>query len=164
MKKKLLLGMLLATALSSGGLFALGIGAQAGYVAGPNHASMALTLKLAPAPWVFAFTLDGLSSNHLGIGITADNWVVTEKIAGPFSFFGGLGVAGSVHMADERYISLFAGGRALVGVNVFVVPNIFELYTQIAWQPGLQFYSNDQNRVDFVLLSFPVNVGFRFWI
>ncbi len=164
MNKKILSVLVMAVALSATSLFALGIGAQAGYVAGPNHSNGALTFKLDSSPWVFALNVDGLSTDYVGIGLTADRWIANRVFASPLAYFYGFGFAGSVYSYNDTYSYLFVGARALFGINVFVIDGFLELYAQAAWQPGVNFYGNNTDRAEIVVNSFPVNLGFRFWI
>ena len=68
-----------------------------------------------------------------------------------------------VALGDQKNMvfsgSLVTYGRALVGTNVFLLDKFLELYLQAAWQPGLYIASG----IHPVLVSFPINAGFRFW-
>lgn len=145
-------------------LFALGIGAQAGYVAGPNHSNGAVTFKLDTAPWVFALNIDGLSNDYLGIGLTADRWLANRTIETPLAYYYGWGLAGSLVSANDKYTNVFLGVRALIGMNMFVVDKFLELYAQVAWQPGIAINLDGKDGMFLNPISFPVNIGFRFWI
>jgi len=154
----------LVLTLSAANVFAVGIGAQAGYVAGPNYSNGALTFKLDNAPWVFALNVDHLSSNSLGIGLTADRWLANPILDSPLAYYYGWGLAGSFSAQNDEYSNLFLGVRALVGINAFVVHNFLELYAQVAWQPGVNIHTAYDSGANMVIISFPVNIGFRFWI
>jgi hypothetical protein len=140
-------------------VFALGIGAQAGYVGG--GAGGALTFKLDTAPWVFAVNVDRLV-NPLSIGGTADMWLANKNFAGPFNYYYGWGVAAGLNIYDSG-LGLYAGARALAGINVFVLDKFLEFYLQAAWQPGIDLRLGNNFAVEPVFVRFPVNLGFRFW-
>jgi len=154
--KKLTVVLALLLVLTTTSVFALGIGAQAGYVGG--GAGGALTFKLDDAPWLFA--LDANSFVPLSIGLTADMWLANNTLAGPLNYYYGWGLAGSVALGD---LGLFVGARALVGLNIFVLDNFLEFYLQAAWQPGIDLRLGNNFSVKPVFESFPVNLGFRFW-
>lgn len=164
MNKRIFSVLILVFAIGTVNVFAFGIGAQAGYVAGPNYSNGALTFKLDTAPWVFALNIDGVSDHYLGIGLTADMWLKNKMIERPLAYYYGWGLAGSFVVADENYTNVFLGGRALIGINAFVVDKFLELYAQVAWQPGVNIYLADDNGFELVTISFPINIGFRFWI
>jgi len=150
--------------LSAANVFAGGIGAQAGYVAGPNYSNGALTFKLDNAPWVFALNVDHISSNSLGLGFTADRWLANPALDAPFAYYYGWGLAGSFSSLNDVYGDVFLGARALMGINAFVVRDFLELYAQVAWQPGVNLHVADNSGASLVVISFPINLGFRFWI
>lgn len=164
MNKRFFCAAALAVTLGAANAFAVGIGAQAGYVAGPNASNGALTFKLDETPWVFALNVEGLSSDYLGIGITADMWLANKTIEKPLAYYYGWGLAGSAMFANGDYSALFLGGRALIGLNAFVVDDFLELYAQAAWQPGVNVHFADDSGLELVTISFPINVGFRFWL
>ncbi len=164
MKKKLVCVLSLMLILGSVSIFAIGIGAQAGYVAGPNYSNGALTFKLDTTPWVFALNIDGMSNDYLGIGLTADNWIANKPIEAPLNYYYGWGLAGSLVSSHDKYTDIFLGVRGLVGINAFVVDKFLELYAQIAWQPGIVINLEGNSGMYLDPLSFPVNLGFRFWL
>ncbi|HKL84698.1 MAG TPA: hypothetical protein VJ861_00010 [Treponemataceae bacterium] len=164
MNKRIISILSLMLILGAGSLFAIGIGAQAGYVAGPNYSNGALTFKLDSTPWVFALNVDGMSNHYLGIGLTADRWIANKTIERPLAYYYGWGLAGSFVSVDDQYTSVFLGARALIGINAFLVDKFLELYAQVAWQPGIVINLNGNNGMYLDAISFPVNVGFRFWI
>jgi len=164
MKKSFFSVLALVLIFSSTSIFALGIGAQAGYVAGQNHSNGALTFKLDTAPWVFALNVDGIFNDYLGIGITADRWIANKIIESPLAYYYGWGLAASLNSSHEKYTNVFLGARALIGINAFLVDNFLELYAQIAWQPGVVIKLEKNSGMYLEALSFPVNIGFRFWI
>lgn len=164
MNKRFFCIVSLVLVFSTGSMFALGIGAQAGYVAGHNHSNGALTFKLDTSPWVFAINVDGINHDYLGIGLTADRWIANKTIGKPIAYYYGWGLAGSLYSAHERFSNVFLGARALIGLNAFLVDNFLELYAQIAWQPGVVIHVNGDDRIYLDAISFPVNIGFRFWI
>ena len=156
--------MTLVLTLSAANIFALGIGAQAGYVAGPNYSNGAITFKLDNAPWVFALNVDHLTQNSLGIGLTADRWIANPILDSPLAYYYGWGLAGSFSAQNDVYSNVFLGARALMGINAFVVRDFLELYAQVAWQPGVNIHTAYTSGANLILISFPVNLGFRFWI
>jgi len=162
MNKKILAVLTLALAIGTTNVFAFGIGAQGGYVAGSSYSGGALTFKLDDNPWVFAVNAD-LGSNYLGLGVTGDMWLAHETFADPFAYYYGWGLAGSFATAGDN-TNLFAGVRAVGGVNVMLLDNFLELYGQVAWQPGINIWVAGDSGIDPVFFSFPVNLGFRFWL
>jgi hypothetical protein len=162
MRKKLFATVLLAVVLGSSSLFAFGIGLQGGFIAGnAGYGNGAVTFKLDDMPWIFA--ANASFGDHLGFGITADNWLANKELAAPLKYYYGWGLAGSVFLSDG-WQTLFAGGRALAGVNLFVLDDVLEFYLQVAWQPGISVYIGDKSGLDPVLFSFPGAFGFRFWL
>ncbi len=162
MKKKIFAVIVLACVLGTASVFATGIGAQAGYVAGGHGVGGALTFKLDKSPWVFALHVDGLSTDYLGFGLTADNWLANKTFASPFAYYYGWGLAGAFNTWGNG-ASVFVGARLVGGVNVFLA-KAFELYAQVAWQPGINIgVSGDYAGIKPVFVSFPINLGFRFW-
>ena len=156
--KKITVILALLLVLTTSSVFALGIGAQAGYTA--TGVGGALTFKLDDAPWLFA--LDANSFVPLSIGLTADMWLANNTLAGPLNYYYGWGLAGSVALGGE-HLGLFVGARALVGLNIFVLDNFLEFYLQAAWQPGVFLVLADKVGMAPALLNFPANFGFRFW-
>ncbi len=156
--KKLTVVLALLLVLTTTSVFALGIGAQAGYVGG--GAGGALTFKLDTAPWVFAVNVNSFG-NLLSIGGTADMWLANKNFAGPFNYYYGWGVAAGLNIDDG--LGLYAGARALAGINVFVLDKFLEFYLQAAWQPGISLLFADASNVGLNFVNFPVNLGFRFW-
>lgn len=162
MNKKILATLILSVFLGSSGLFALGIGLQGGFTAGGGYGSGAVTFKLDSMPWVFA--ANGSFGNALGFGITADKWIANKNLTGPLNYFYGWGLAGSFFIT-ENYQSVSVGARILGGLNMFLLDNFLELYLQGAWQPEVNIgLSKDHSGLDAVLINFPINLGFRFWL
>ena len=162
MNKKFLGLMAALIVLGSTSVFAFGIGAQLGYTAGGNSTGAAVTFKLDSVPWVFAVDVGGIGSNYMSFGLTADMWLANKTFAKPFGYFYGWGLAGSfAGSGDSAY--LFLGGRVYLGVNAFFA-KVFELYAQVAWQPGISFYFSDNGGISPVIASFPLNLGFRLWL
>ena len=163
MKQKIFAVIVLACVLGTASVFATGIGAQAGTVAGHDFGfGGALTFKLDKSPWVFALHVDGLSTNYLGFGLTADNWLANPTFAKPFAYYYGWGLAGSFETFGNG-ARLFVGARLVGGINVFLA-KAFELYAQVAWQPGLYVgVSGDYAGAHADFVAFPINLGFRFW-
>ena len=155
MNKKIIALLLVVALASTGAVFAkTGVGVQGGYNFG-GGAGAALTFKLDSLPCVFALDL-GLG-NGIAVGLTADWWIANPKIEGTWGWYYGVGLAGSLYLGDVLHFGAY--GRALVGTNVFLLDKFLELYLQAAWQPGLYIASGIQP----VLVSFPINAGFRFW-
>ena len=139
-------------------VFALGIGPQGGYAV-QGAPSGALTLKVDSLPCVFAITAD--FTEPVALGVTADWWVANPKIEGTWGYFYGLGLAGSVTVGENAG-AIFAGGRAFVGTNIFLLNNFIELYLQAAWQPGVSIHNGGVTPV-ITKGAFPINLGLRFW-
>ena len=158
--KKLFSVLAVLFVLGTVNVFALGIGPQGGYTVG-GAGNGALTFKVDSIPCVFAVTAD--IGNVTSVGLTADWWVANPKIEGTWGYYYGLGLAGSAVVGNDSG-AMFAGGRALVGTNVFFINNFIELYLQIAWQPGVAIAGGGGNGgIHPVLNQFPINLGLRFW-
>ena len=156
MNKKIIALFLVVALASTGAVFAkTGLGLQGGYVVG-GDAGAAVTFKIDSLPCVFAVDL-GFPAGGLSLGVTADWWIQNPKIEGTWGWYYGVGLAGSLSLGDV--LNFGAYGRALVGTNVFLLDKFLELYLQAAWQPGLYIASG----IHPVLVSFPINAGFRFW-
>lgn len=156
--KKLLAVLAVLFVMGTTSVFALGIGAQGGANLGAGSSSAALTFKLDDKPFVFA--VDGsFWSNYIGVGLTADMWLANPTISGPFGYFYGWGLAGSVGLGND-YLGLNIGARLLGGLNFKILDGFIELYIQAAWQPTLAILPE----LGFGFLNFPVNGGIRFWL
>lgn len=136
-------------------VFALGIGPQGGYTVNGTP-SGAVTFKVDSLPCVFAVTAD--IGKVTSVGLTADWWIANPTITGPWHWFYGVGLAGSV-VVGKDVGAVFVGGRALVGTNVYLLDNFLELYLQLAWQPGIVIHDGIHPTFD----QIPINVGLRFW-
>ena len=158
MNKKLIALVAVLVLVSSASVFAVGIGAQAGLVTG-GGTDASLTFKLDGSPYIFAVNVGGLGTNYMSIGITADSWMANKTFAKPFAYFYGVGVAGNFGVAGNN-ANIGVAARLVGGINVFLAKQ-FELYGQIAWQPGIQI--STAGGITPVIGLFPVNVGFRFW-
>ncbi len=152
MNKKIIAVLALLILVGSASVFATGIGAQAGSVAGKTAG--ALTFKLNKSPYVFALNLKDIGADT-EVGISMDNWLANKTFASPFAYYYGYGFAGGISTGSN---TISAGLRLVGGVNVFIA-KVFEFYAQVAWQPTLEITSG----VGFEFGYFPVNVGFRFW-
>lgn len=136
-----------------------GIGAQFGSNLGNSiGGNAALTFKLNTVPCVFAADL-GFGSSYFAAGLTADWWSANPKIEGSWRYYYGLGVGGSVHIANGGFGHFSAGPRAVLGTNIFVLKGALEFYLQGAYQP-LVIISDG---LSFAWFNFPVAAGFRFW-
>ena len=153
--KKLFSVLAVLFVLGTVNVFALGIGAQAGYTVN-GAPSGALTFKVDKVPCVFAVNAD--IGDYTAVGITADWWIANPVIEGTWHYYYGVGLAGSFAVGGGDG-AIFVGGRALVGTNVFLINNFLELYLQAAWQPGIVIHDGIHPTYN----QIPVNVGFRFW-
>ncbi len=159
--KKLFAVLSVLFVLGTANMFATGIGAQFGgnVNEGSFGTGAALTFKLDKVPCVFAADL-AFGKNYFAAGLTADWWMANPKIEGTWGYYYGIGVGGSVAIADNAYAGFSVGPRAVLGTNVFLLDRHFELYLQAAYQPLLSI-ANDN--VAFVWVNFPLALGFRFW-
>ena len=153
--KKLFSVLAVLFVLGTVDVFALGIGPQAGYTVNGTP-SGAITFKVDSLPCVFAVNAD--IGKVTSIGLTADWWLANPVITGPWHYFYGVGLAGSM-VVGENNGAVFVGGRALVGTNVYLLDNFIELYLQLAWQPGIVIHDGVHPTYD----QIPVNFGLRFW-
>ena len=131
MKKKFLTVLALLAVLSTSRIFALGIGAQAGFPLGGS-----LTFKVDKLPCVFAADVWS-DPNGVSLGLTADWWIANPKIEGTWGYFYGIGVGGRVHLGEPFDFGI--GPRVVLGTNVFLFDKFLELYLQAAYQPMLYF-------------------------
>ncbi|MCR4742253.1 MAG: hypothetical protein K5866_05230, partial [Treponema sp.] len=155
--KKLFSVLAVLFVMGTTSVFATGLGLQGGPVVGDGVVyGGAITFKLNSAPCVFAVNL--ASFTPLAVGVTADWWIGNPSISGTWGWYYGVGVAGAVYLSNHS-ASVGVYGRALVGTNVFLLKKFLELYINIAWQPGIKI----DNGVDPILVSFPIDFGFRFW-
>lgn len=157
--KKLFSVLAVLFVLGTVNVFALGIGPQGGTNPGGAKGTGALTLKVDSLPCVFAITAD--FTEPVALGVTADWWVANPKIEGTWGYFYGLGLAGSVTIGEDAG-AIFAGGRALIGTNIFLLNNFIELYLQAAWQPGVSIHNGGVTPI-ITRGAFPINLGLRFW-
>ena len=153
--KKLLSVLAVLFVIGTAKVFALGIGAQGGYTVN-GAPSGAVTFKLNNVPCVFAVNAD--IGEVTSIGVTADWWIANPVITGPWCYYYGVGLAGSIAIGNSDGAT-FVGGRALVGTNVFLINKFLELYLQIAWQPGISIHDGIHPVYD----QIPLNAGLRFW-
>ena len=154
--KKLFSVLAVLFVLGTVNVFALGIGPQGGYNPGMGRGNGALTFKVDGVPCVFAITAD--LGDPLSIGLTADWWIANPKIEKTWGYYYGVGLAGSVTVGGDTGV-IWAGGRALVGTNVFFLNNFLELYLQAAWEPGIRIVNGIHPEFNHT----PINVGLRFW-
>ena len=131
MKKKFLTVLALLAVLSTSRVFALGIGAQAGFPPGGS-----LTFKVDSLPCVFAADVYS-KNNGLHLGLTADWWIANPKIEGTWGYFYGVGVGGGVTLGEPFEFAI--GPRVVIGTNVFLFDKFLELYLQAAYQPMFCF-------------------------
>lgn len=158
--KKLFSVLAVLFVMGTANVFSLGIGAQGGYTVG-GGAGGALTLKVDSLPCVFAIDLGSI--NPLSLGVTADYWLANPKIEGPFGYFYGIGLGGSISGLGSDFMSIGVAGRVYVGLNAFLVDRFIELYLQAAWQPTFWIALGEGANAGFVFNSFPMNLGIRFW-
>lgn len=160
MKKRIIAVLVLLLAVSTVSVFALGIGAQAGVVG--TSADLALTIKPDSSTVIFAIN-GNIGSDWGYIGISGDKWVANKSLAKPINYFYGLGAAGGITLGGN---TLTAGiyGRAVIGLNCFLLDDFLEIYLQGAWQPGVVIAVGGDAALDPVLYNFPVNLGVRFWL
>ena len=165
MNKKFL-GILAAlVVLGSTGAFAgAAIGLQGGYNINAGVGG-ALTFKLSNVDAVFAVD-GGIWGNYASLGVTADWWIANPRLAGMIHYFYGPGLAGGIGLNTGNNGGLayiYAGGRFVVGLNVFVIDPL-ELYLQVAGQLGVTFAdTRHDGGIYFPEWSVPLNFGFRFW-
>ena len=158
--KKLFAVLAILLAIGTTSAFAKGkgksiaIGAQAGYPLGG-----ALTFKVPSVPCIFALDFSA-NSDVFNLGVTADWWIANPKIDGTWGYYYGVGVYGGMYGVGSDASVIAVAPRALIGTNVFLLDNFFELYLQGGWQPTFAFYNSGMG-TDFV--NFFANLGFRFW-
>lgn len=159
--KKIALAIVLLVVLGTTSVFAVGLGVQGGYAPGSSGVGGgAITFKL-DKPWVFA--INATFGNYTAVGVTADTWIKNPKLSGGLGYFYGLGLAGSFGTTSD-WSSIFLGARAFLGLNFFVLKGQLEFYLMGAWQPGFWIsVSGNDGQTGLALLSFPLNIGFRFW-
>jgi len=154
--KKLFSVLAVLFVLGTVNVFAIGIGPQGGYNPALKGGNGALTLKIDGVPCVFGISAD--FKDPVSLGVTADWWVANPKIEQTWGYYYGVGLAGSFAVGSNTG-SLFVGGRALVGTNVFFINNFLELYLQAAWEPGIVINDGITPVFNYV----PIDLGLRFW-
>lgn len=162
--KKLFSVLAVLAVMGTANIFAMGIGAQAGYVAGNNGVGGALTFKLDKSPLIFA--VDGAAGNsYFTAGVTADYWLANPKIESTWGYFYGIGAAAGVSFWDNgNGLAIDLAPRVVLGTNIFVLDRKLELYLQGAWQPTFGIAINGTySDAGFQWCRFPINAGFRFW-
>ncbi len=164
MKKRLLAVVAaLFVAGASSAFASAALGVQGGYVAGGGTGNGAITFKVSDVPCVFALDA-AFGGSYLSVGLTADWWIANPKIDGTWGYYYGVGLAGAASLSssgDYSFAQFGFGPRAFVGTNVFILNGFLELYAQLAYQP--MFYVGGDSGFYGNFLSFPVNLGFRFW-
>lgn len=148
--KKTILAILLLGALALPS-FSLGIGGTFGI--GGNSLDAGLSLKLDKLPPVLGIQAS-VGQSALRLGLTADWWLVNEKLAGILKYYLGLGGFVSLGLGNGSYLD--GGVRIPVGLNFFPVKPL-ELFAE--WAPSIGIYPRlpDWRFANFAL-------GFRFWI
>ena len=154
--KKLFSVLAVLFVLGTVNVFALGIGPQGGYNPALKGGNGALTLKVDGVPCVFA--VSATFTDPIALGITADWWIANPVIEQTWHYYYGVGLAGNM-VVGSNVGSVFVGGRALVGTNVFLLNNFIELYLQAAWEPGIVIHDGVTPVFNYV----PIDIGLRFW-
>ena len=159
MKKRIALAALMLC-IACASIFAFGIGVQGGTdVAKHGVTGVAVTFKLSSIPLLFAVEIP--SFDPFALGVSADYWIVNPAIIGnsalSLNWYIGAGIFGDFFIGDDFYAGL--GARVPIGINLFFLKQILELYLQVA--PGVEFEVGNGFDVGFTC---PVNYGLRVWI
>ena len=159
MKKKIVLAaLMLCIACTS--IFAFGIGVQGGTdVVNNGVTGLDITFKLSSIPLMFAVGIP--SFNPFALGVSADYWIVNPSIIGnsvlSLNWYVGVGIFGDFFIGDDFYFGV--GARVPIGLNIYFLKQILELYLQVA--PGIEIDFDNGVDPDFVC---PINYGVRVWI
>lgn len=153
--KKIVLVTVFSLIIGTTSLSAVGIGIQGGINVGPSTGGgLSVTFKLNN-PWVFAVNLS--LGDSIGVGVSADQWVLNNTIVGPLKWFVGWGLYGNLVIGDN--FGFGGGARIPLGLNMYFANGFIEPYIQLAVGLGVSFFDN---------LSFdwsiPINLGIRFWL
>ena len=154
--KKLFSVLAVLFVLGTVNVFTLGIGPQGGYNPALKGGNGALTFKVDKVPCVFA--VSATFTDPIALGITADWWIANPVIEQTWHYYYGVGLAGNMVVGSDAG-SMFVGGRALVGTNVFLINNFIELYLQAAWEPGIVIHDGITPIFNYT----PIDIGLRFW-
>ena len=155
MKKKIIAVLVLALVASTVSIFALGIGVQGGGFTQNIPGNVAITFKVDQSPLVFA-TNFYIDSNTFLVGLTGDYWISNAYLAGPFNYFIGVGVGGTVGLSEPLLLN--AAARLPIGVNAYFAKGVIEPYAQVV--PMLNLNVIPTFTTSFAL---DANVGIRFW-
>ena len=134
-----------------------GLGLQGSLTTGGSTSlGPGVTFKLSNVPCVFAVALPKFEP--LAVGLSADWWIANPVIEQTWHYYYGVGLAGNMVVGSDAG-SMFVGGRALVGTNVFLINNFIELYLQAAWEPGIVIHDGITPIFNYT----PIDIGLRFW-
>jgi len=161
LKKKLVLGAVLATVMATGTAFAspvhpdgLGIGILWGGNAGWgrnssfNAGNVALSLKLPAVPVFWGINL-GFGNHWFSIGVQGDVYILGSELLPTLSWFLGLGgyvnfTTGTGNYNDWAHIGL--GARLPIGLTWQPV-SIFELFLNLAPSLGIHIHTRGDGNV-----------------
>jgi hypothetical protein len=160
MKKKVLIVLLVLAMLGAGStVFArTGVGISAGLPIGPGlpGSNLMLSLKLDSFPLLLG--LGGQFTNGVRVGITADYWIANRNLASVLNWYIAVGGYLGVSVVNETG-SLDAGLRVPIGLNIFALARVLELFVEIAPAIGANF----SDPVKFPVIGAQGALGFRVW-
>lgn len=156
-KAALVLALILAGSVP---VLAHGVGLQ--IVAAPDASGAgygpSVTFKLNSVPFVFGVDFN-VRGNDLSLGVTADKWMIHERITEDLPIMWGLGwgVYGHFGMSENTQVSF--GGRFPVFLNAYFRDGSLEPFVQIAPSIGLALAPV----LEFPDWSVPFSLGLRYW-
>jgi len=161
MKTKTFLAVLILSAAAVTRVHAFGIGAQFNFSAGSVFAPGA-ALAISPSDMTHLAVNWYLGSDKVNIiGLTLDvrplDLPIVDFGAGSFNFTLGVGIFGNVVFTEDPGIN--AGLRVPIGFSLFLVQNVFEIYTHVAPSWGVDFLPSLSLSKPF----FPMALGLKIW-
>lgn len=161
MKRKVLIVLLVLAMLGAGSsVFArTGVGISAGLPIGPGlpGSNLMLSLKLDSFPLLLGIG-GSFGENQIRLGITADYWIANNNLASILNWYIGIGGFFGAGIAENGG-DFDAGLRIPIGLNIFVLDRVLELFVEIAPAIGVRF----GNTVQFPALGAQGALGFRVW-
>ncbi|MDR0301826.1 MAG: hypothetical protein LBI04_05880 [Treponema sp.] len=175
--KKLVMVLALVAIIATGTAFAehpsgLGIGVVGTYgFAGDFGSGMGfgLSLKIPGVP-IFWGVNGSFGSDHFGIGITGDKYMIDSKISGPLGWYFGLGGYFSFYSwtfegygFDYSYTWMYGGVRVPVGISIQPI-ELLEIFIDVAPSLGIGYFSGWDYTIAGRKVESGSTIGFEFGI
>ncbi len=164
--KKTLLIMMVLLLISSGSIFALGVGAAWVFdVNNPTcNCSAMIQISHEKIPGTILSVSMAISDNNATIGIVDDWWLYKQHLTGVLHLAIGPGFIATIHSnsdTDELFFNL--GGRIAIDARAFIMDPL-EIFFEYAPSVSVVNLGNSENSInfpDFDWLQFAL--GIRFW-